>query len=392
MNNTILHLEQAIGRGRSDFDETVMSFEQFLQITKRSPQAPVLVYGAGTKAEVVLEMLIRQKLLPICFVDADPDKWDTDILGVPVVSMQYAGKHYGASGIMLVDIVNIANHGQNIYAQAQKKGFKQIYFLRYNGMEYARPLPEQVTDMQQNKEAVLSVFEQLSDETSKERYEDFIMACLTGFLPLISPQVHPEEMVFPSKDGEMYNNALLPHSTGCAVVCHNRLVPNYKEQFKNLQGCKQALMFEPSKPGLVVNKELHYAQPGSPCVIYPLMLSNQSQQAIHYMEKMTLQSLSHYVFKRSTAQSIKLDDIDINPDWIHLDLFEGHLEALAGARKTIDAYAPTLMFSGFGWVSQISELITQLSGYAFYFRCFGGFDLQDNYTLIAIPKSKACTG
>lgn len=76
-----------------------------------------VVYGAGFHGRDWTDFLVRTQTPPLCVADADPEKWGTEISGIPVLPPADAAKKYGGDSLFIVDLLAYAFLDWNAFTQ-----------------------------------------------------------------------------------------------------------------------------------------------------------------------------------------------------------------------------------------------------------------------------------
>jgi FkbM family methyltransferase len=159
---------------------------------------PILLLGSGYLGRITCERLLANGVQATAFVDNDPRKWGTTVLGLPVLSREMAAEAYGNNAPM----VNCVYTGAGMARALRARG---VNVLPYKALAFAYPAaliphcsldhPGKLTDHRAN---ILAAYALWADDASRDEYVAQVRfrATLDGPMP---PFLDPSETYFPEE-------------------------------------------------------------------------------------------------------------------------------------------------------------------------------------------------
>jgi hypothetical protein len=373
-----MNLQTCIEQGKSPFESRLISIYHLAELLQES-KASLILYGAGPACNHLLEYLLKMHIIPTCIADRDPEKINTDLMHIRVLSPEAALQKAGDNTICVVSIWTVSTFHQKLVQQLSEIGYKNIYFATIPALP--RILDESlIKDIQQYKNEVIQIMNGLADDTSKMRFESYIHAFLSSRLDHCTVMGH-----YHSLDGYFLNNDLINVSSDDTIIrCRHGFHDDNETYLSIAAKAQQVLLFEPTIVGRIKTKEYLHASTYSHVLVFPHTLANESN-AIAFHEKIYFTKfIDQEEYLTSTASSIPLDEFkdDVKPTLIHLDMAEGHLEALRGARIILNLSKTYILLSGFRRISDVIHILNEFKNYNIYIRYFGGITLKDGYVII----------
>lgn len=371
-------LIDSIENGKSPFERRFITVEELAALLLRS-RDPLIVYGAGATSHDTLKCLFDAQILPHCLTDSDPNKVNTSILNLPVLSPQNALKKAGENAVCVVAIWSIATFYKDFLLQLEQIGYRKVFFLnvsfRPRVLDY-----NWVSDVQQHKQLIYQASELFADQKSKNRFEDFIHSFLSSKVD------HCNVMgQYRSLDGEVWNNELVTLTAEDVIVhCRHGFHNDADNYLKSLCSAKHSYLFEPTWVGRIKTKECIYENKWDNFLVFPYNLGQESIET-EFDQKIYFTSyIDQEEYHPTVANLIRLDDLadEIQPTLVYFDMTDGHLEALNGARNIIEKYRPTIILTGFRLASEAVRLMNEFSHTSIYLRYFGGITMREGYSLI----------
>lgn len=183
-----------------------------------SPNAPIVLLGAGQLGRRTLQALERVGRPPVAVADNNPTLWGTTISGVPVCSPAEAAKRFSETGTFVVSIWRAG--GTHRYEQSRRQlqdlGCRRVSSISPLAWKYADAmLPHYCLDLPHRvlgqADLIRSTFELLSDERSQAEYRAQLrFRLLADFDGLPHPDVEPQYLardLFSDRNDEAFVDA-----------------------------------------------------------------------------------------------------------------------------------------------------------------------------------------
>lgn len=371
-------LEDFINLGESPFQNRIIKTKQLPALLTKF-NGKIILYGAGASCSDIIKELFENDILPCCITDSDPAKANTSILHIPVLSPDEALLRAGTNAVCIVAIWSVSTFYKPFVDRLLSIGYKHIYFLDSDSRP--RLLPESwVEDVQVNKSLLLEMHEKLSDELSKQRFEDFIYSFLSSKLDYSNVLGS-----YRSLDGQIVGNDLIKVGTNDIIVhCRCGFNDDQDTYLNTLSGAKEIYLFEPTWVGRIKTKEYFHERKSDHTLIFPYILGCDDT-VVNFDEKIFFtRFIDQEEYKPSQAESIYLDfmENDLQPTIIILDMTMGHIQALQGAAKIIATHKPIIILKGFRFASEAAIIMKSFPQYSYSMRYFGGITMRDGYALI----------
>lgn len=380
-------LTDSIKRGKSPFENQFITIDSLAEMLKHS-NSPLIVYGAGGTCSDTIKVLFENGILPFCITDSDPAKANTFILHLPVFSPEDALQRAGPDAVCIVAIWSISTFHKTFIDRLHEIGYSRIFFLNIHFRPRLHP-KEWVEDVQRNAPLLLSAIDHMSDAKSKERFEEFILSFLSSKVDHCGVLGQ-----YRSLDGEILGNDLLTAGNNDILVrCRTGFQVDNDDYLRAVTNMKEAYLFEPTWAGRIKTKEFFHDCNAERVLTYPYLLRNVEELEVEFDEKVFFSRfIDQEEYHSACARTFSLDSLadELHPTILQLDMTEGHLEALEGARRIILESKPSILLSGFRLASEAAKIIETYPDNIFSMRYFGGTTMRDGYVLIMkVPTQEA---
>jgi FkbM family methyltransferase len=157
----------------------------------------LVLFGAGNFGKKVLACLRKAGIEPIAFSDNGPNKWGTEVEGLPVLEPAAAAKKHGKSALFIVSIWSLGHSYKQSLAKLQALGCTRVTCsssLRWRFADqllpdYCQDLPHKAYE---TSAAILNAASLWSDELSAREYVNQIRWRTLGELASIGDPVREE--------------------------------------------------------------------------------------------------------------------------------------------------------------------------------------------------------
>jgi len=353
----------------------------------------IVLFGAGGMGRRALAGLRRVGISPLCFADNNPGSQGREIEGIPVLSPAEAANRFATSAVFVITVWSTFSKDrmQDRVKQLRDLGCQRVVpagivfwkypeeFLPFFPMD----LPHKVLPYSSEIRAALDLFE---EPTSREEFiAQLRFRLMMDFDRMGSPKgadAYFQTGLFEMRPQEVF--------VDCGAFDGDTI-----SDFLRIQGAsfREIVAFEPDQVNLKKLEErlgkmerefreritvLPYAlgaQRG--IVVFPSVGSDQSKIG-EGTESVQLVTLDESVEQKC-------------PSFIKFDIEGAELDALAGAKRTIERHRPILAVSAYHQQSHLWQIPILLakacSDYKFYLRPHGaeGWDL----VCYAVPNERA---
>jgi FkbM family methyltransferase len=303
---------------------------------------PIVLFGAGSLAQMTLAHLRRVGIEPVAVADNNEKCWGTSLGGIQILSPREAVSRYGRAARFVVTIYN----GSPVRRQLLQLGcahvehFADLYFAYpAQCLPYCGLAP---------REVVLGSWDQVVDASNVWHDEKSIneyLGQLTWRLRLpdcrLPPHDPPTDCYFPTNLYEYLEDEVL---FDCGAYDGDSL-RQYLSR-RPINGSPRVLAFEPDADSFARLKEFVGRLPDSLATrirIEPLAVA----ESTGVLQFSSLGSVRSGVAEGggSKVSAIAIDDIDVSPTLIKMDVEGFELSALRGAATAIRRHLPVLAIS-----------------------------------------------
>lgn len=311
---------------------------------------PIIVYGMGNGADKLFERLASLGITPSDIFASDGFVRGHSFRGMRVKSFSEIKAEYPDFVILLsfasrlsevIDMIAELDREYTLYipdmpiADVSEYFDKNFYNTHYH--------------------EIVRAYNTLVDNRSKNTFASIINYKLTGKLEYL-------EGCYSTKD-ELYSD--MPCESICTVVdvgaYTGDTIREAKEYFPNLDS---AIALEPDKK--TFKRLMKYVMDEDVINIaaYNLAAYNETKEGVIFASgnrNTTVTATASYQNKTDTVDLIRLDELELMPDYIKYDVEGAELEALEGSHETIIRHAPILLVSLYHRSRDIFSLINYLS-------------------------------
>lgn len=317
----------------------------------------IVLWGAGFAIEDCIESIGRDKVSAV--FDNDKNKWGKTICGFLIKSPETDMEKYINGNTAVV----ISTNG---YEYEIAKGLIETWGLNEAQLfsntncvvEEFRYLPEII---EANSEKIIELSQRFNDEESKEYYIDFIKACLNrnplyfsnnpksteGYeynTDIVKVGLHGGEVILDcgAFNGDTARIFIEKTNNNCEVYCFEPVVENYlelqawidREHLKNIHAIHSGV-------GASAYTDKVYSTESK--TTKAAVGNNRFQSEAPVVNIIQVNSIDNMI------QGKKVD-------YIKMDIEGAEMEALMGAKKTIEKYAPQLLISGYHKITDMWEI------------------------------------
>jgi FkbM family methyltransferase len=300
----------------------------------------LILFGAGSLGQIVVEGLRQQEMPPIAFADNNDRLWHKEIVGLPVLSPSIAANRYHDSGCFVVTIYN----GSAARRQLRELGCKNVtpfaaLFWRYADVftpRFGIDLPYKLPTFADEIRACYAI---LADEESRRELAGQVEWRYWLDNDALPPSLDPAETYFPM-------DLIAPSDEEVFVDCgsfQGDILPSFTSHWNSK--FQHVFALEPDPLNRLV-LETNTSKMGltDRVTILPYAVGNQSG-LVSFAS--TGAVTSQIVEKGSEAISVecrRLDDISwpLTPTYIKMDIEGAEPQAIAGASALIRQHHPIL--------------------------------------------------
>ena len=161
----------------------------------------LVLFGAGNLGRKVLQCLRSIGVEPLAFADNSPSKWGSQVDGVPVLSPKDAAAQYGGSALFLIAIWSLGHYYRDSRTQLESMGCTHVdstAFLRWKFADQLLPdfcqdLPHKLYEQAADVRKAASLW---ADDASRQEYLNHVRWRALGDQNALGPPVD-EKQYFP---------------------------------------------------------------------------------------------------------------------------------------------------------------------------------------------------
>lgn len=327
-------------------DPAAMRVDERTAFDRMACGRPVVLMGAGGLGRRALGGLRRHGVTPLAFADNAPARHGTSIDGVPVLSPADAARRFGRTAVFVVTIwgANSPHRFAHSCEQLRALGCDVVssfppLFWKYAGdllPFYLQDLPSRLLD---ERDQVARGFDVWSDEASRAEYVAQVRFRLNADFdglghPVGHPQYFPDDLFAwrgdewivdaGAYDGDTIRTIALLHGDRFAHVLAVEPDPsNYARLEATVSGLPEAVRAKVSCRQVAAG--------AAPAILYLDATGTASSTATMTAGARTI---------AVEADTIDAMTADARPTFLKFDIEGFEIDALRGAKGTIDAHAP----------------------------------------------------
>ena len=392
--NTPSDIEAILGRDLSSTLEWErQAFDRLAAPFGRS----VVLFGAGNLGRQILERLRKEGIEPRAFADNNQTLHGTSIEGVPVLSPADAAARYGTIAAFVITIWNPGHSFLQTKRQLAALGCSHVVSaipLRWKFAEDLLPylwldLPSRTLDNAASVKSALSIW---ADDLSRREFIAQLKFRLCGEFESLSEPV-PQASYFP-------DDLFALRSDETFVDCgafDGITIRQFLERQSSFEG--QIVAFEPDPRNLASLRT--YASDLPTHLRERVTVSSQAVgSTVGTVKFNAIGTMGSAVDPHGTAEveCVTLDaylrQADLVPSYVKMDIEGAELEALAGARESIQRHRPILAVCLYHRPSDLwripLSIATLTEGYSLFLRPHE----PEGWQLVcyAIPTNRLRTG
>ncbi len=341
------------------------AMEDFFNHKKQNPQKPLILFGAGSAAKQILNILESKDINIDCIIDSSERKWGTHLSNKPVVDYDSMRFKYNEYDILLAD--------SYLFQKQQwltEQGEKNNIFLLEGLVISSKATKISNQYYTEKKELFLETYNMLTDQQSRDNFITTMKRNLTGNLEYVRnmgislPQYFQPELHLSDKEVFVDCGAYSGDTVESFIsVCtgYNKIfsIEADLENFKQLEKNVNDLALKNVYP---INTALYSEE-----TVLRFFSNGTVESRIINENENTCNSTFDVVAK-------KLDNVlsDEKVSFIKMDIEGGELAALKGAECLIKANRPKLaicVYHRYDDLITIPQYIKSLiPDYKFYLR------------------------
>jgi FkbM family methyltransferase len=325
-----------------------------------SGRRKIVIFGAGRLGRSVCQGLMGTDLEPVAFVDNNPQVWGTEVQQLPVLSAQDAARKYSEDAAFIVSIWHPSNSVlmPALLAQIRALGCCAIPFPLFFWRQASTFLPyflwDLPTNLLQHRIEIVNAFEMLSDECSRQTFANQLqLRLLADFECIGSP--FPGEQYFPG--------AFSVTDDECFVDCGSYTgdtIRSFLSQTENR--FRKIVAFEADS--LVLPSLETYAKDLGTRVALHNAAVGAHTGVVHFSGNGI--GGGHISDAGIEVSCVRLDDAlaDEHVSLIKMDIEGAELDALEGARQTIERDRPILAICAYHKPDHLWRIVAALKSLA----------------------------
>ncbi len=314
------------------------AFDQLLA----GSQNRVILFGAGNLGRKVLQCLHSIGVEPLAFADNGASKWGSQVDGIPVLSPQSAAERYGASALFVVTIWSLGHFYPESRAMLERLGCAQVASTSSLRWKFAdRLLPDFCQDLPnklyEQADEVRTAATLWADDASRREYLNHVRWRALGDQDALEPPVREESYFLDSlyrlDDGEVFVDCgAYIGDTADQVI---RRDPNFAKIV--------AIEADPANFERLIRWVGTLATPIA-SRIDPLNVAVGAKRGkLHFQargdEGARLATDGNFIVDCVPIDELALEN---GPTFIKMDIEGAELDALEGARRSIQTHRPIL--------------------------------------------------
>ncbi|NEV60549.1 FkbM family methyltransferase [Thiorhodococcus minor] len=337
---------------------------------------PLVIYGAGPAGRCACDILLRLGERPECMLDARASRLPADHAGIPILPPGQPAfpASWKRDAVVLVCVVQGAEVHEAIARHLADEGFRTVvpWIQKAFSADAIRSSGRVEPRMEDFRGAIMACADLLEDARSRETYLNVMRACALRRFDDLS-FLDPQEQYFPS-DVEMAKGyrafmdcGAFRGDTLANLVARVGVPSTY-------------IAFEPDSSNFGDLARAVEDLGVDQAMLFPCAVSHHTG-TLRFTPDRVHGGAGSSLDPRGAemVQSVAIDDClkGVSPSFIKLDIEGSEVDALAGARRTIERCRPDLAVAVYHYVDHYFEIPNLLHrwglGYRFHLRTYDRF-------------------
>lgn len=344
----------------------------------KNEKRPIIVYGMGNGADKLFDRLAALDITPSDIFASDGFVRGHSFRGMRVKSFSEIKAEYSDFVILLsfasrlpevIDMMTEMDREYTLYIPDMPIADVGEYFDKdfYNS----------------NYNEIIKAYNRLADLRSKNTFASIINYKLTGRLSYLECCYSTKEQLY----SEMPKDSIRTFVDVGAYT--GDTIREAKEFFPSLNS---AVALEPDKKTFMRLMKYVMDEDDLNIAAYNVGAYSESREGVIFASgnrNTTVSATASYKSKNDAVDLIRLDELDLMPDYIKYDVEGAELEALIGSKDTIIRHAPTLLVSLYHRSRDIFSLVNYLAdnypNYNYYLhrlRCLPAWEID----IVLVPN------
>ncbi len=345
--------------------------ELISDVKEKCKDKKIVIYGASRYGLIIADEFIKHNLEIACICDDDSRKWGSH-KGIEIKSLADAYSQVGKNSIVYIGSYSKENVINKMKNKCYDIGFEKVeytvkFMIFYNTL----------SDITKNISDIQKIYDLFEDELSKETFINIIKTRISGNIEHLNETYRAnqyfDEEIFPIREDVFFDVGAF---NGDTILKFLELNNN---KFKSIY----AFEMDKYNCGLIKenstlkNEKIHVINKGVYNIDGEIGISGDLDQN-SYID-------SNSIVKVEVVKIDTVANIHEVPTFIKMDIEGAEIEALEGAKETIQKHTPRLAISVYHNFNDIFEIPLMIkeynSNYKFYLRNHENIPLE--YVLYA---------
>ncbi len=355
-------------------------------VTLLNDNSPILIFGTGQLGKKIGEFLLKKNKNLACFSDNNNQKWNTDLVGIKILSPESIDKAFIDKAIVIVAIWSPGNSYKTIKQQLEQIGASHIFSAATVMQLYPNDLlphyhfaePHFFID---HKSELNDVYNLLADNESKEQFLNQLKYRFQADFESV-PQPDTKNQYFPTDIVKLSDKEVF---LDCGAYDGDTLVEFAKRTNNKF---KKYLALEPDPENYKKLQKRIDEYPEGLVEVFPYAVGNNNCTLNFNATGGEGAGISDSGTTLVECKTIDDYFYDYKPTFLKFDIEGAEQGALKGAERTIKNYHPVIAVCLYHLPNDIWEIPLLIKSYSekynFYVRthAIDGFE----FVLYAIPK------